>query len=141
MPDVNSVKLPNVPPDTYERLTKVANAIDTANGHFSTHAGSLAHIHQETNGAVTNATTDSKGAASTTLADTWKDTQTDLNRSHDPLTSIIASNCMGGTPNPLQSALDQNKTAIQDGLVAMVNIQALKRDAQAIAATAQQVSQ
>src|SRR5437660_9587030 len=102
-PDVSHVALPNVPANTYQLLSSLADAIDTANGNFNTHATKLAGISQQTNGAITNVTSTSQGYAATALADTWKNTQTDFNQAHDPLTGIMASNCMGGSPNPLRA--------------------------------------
>src|SRR6266702_1602017 len=81
-PDVSHVKLPNVPADTYEILSKFADTIDTTNGEFNTHATKLAGISQETNGAVNNVTTNSKGSATNALSDVWKNTQTDFSNAH-----------------------------------------------------------
>lgn len=140
-PDVSHVALPEVPPNTYELLSSLADAIDTANGQFTTHAGKLAGISQQANGAVGNVTSTSTGYAATALADTWTSTQTDFNHAHDPLSGIIASTCMGGSPNPLWESLDQNKSAIQNGLVAMENIQVLQRSCPLHPPSAQQVEE
>ncbi len=123
-----TVTLPQVPPNTYELLSSVADAIDTANGNFNTHATKLGGISTEANGAVNNVTSTSQGSAATALSDTWKNTQTDVNHAHDPLTGIIAKNCMGGSPNPFRETLNQNKSSIQTGLTAMENIQAYQQN-------------
>lgn len=123
-PDLRHITIPNVPPNTYELLSGVADAIDTANGNFTTHATKLGGISSDTNGAVNNVTSTSQGSGANALSDTWKNTQTDFSRAHDPLTGIVASNCMGGSPNPMRDVVDQNKSSIQAGLIAMENIQA-----------------
>ncbi len=123
-PDLRHITIPNVPPNTYELLSGVADAIDTANGNFNTHATKLGGISSDTNGAVNNVTSTSQGSGANALSDTWKNTQTDFSRAHDPLTGIVASNCMGGSPNPMRDVVDQNKSSIQAGLIAMENIQA-----------------
>ncbi len=140
-PDVSHVALPDVPSNTYQLLSNLADAIDTANGKFTTHATRLAGVSQETNGAVTNVTSTSQGQAATTLSDTWTSTQTDFNRAHDPLLAITASSCMGGSPNPLWAVLDEHKASIQNGLIAMENIQMLQRSCPLQPPTAAQVEE
>ena len=134
-----TVSIPQVPSNTYELLSNAADAIDTANGAFNTHATKLANISGETNGAVNNVTSTSTSSATTALSDTWKNTQSNFSNAHDPLTALIASNCMGGNPNPLREALNQNKSAIQNGLTAITNLQAYKQNTLPQTPTAQQV--
>ena len=139
-PDVTHVALPDVPPNTYQLLSGLADAIDTANSNFNTHATKLANTSNTTNGAVNNVTSHSQGLGATALADTWKNTQADFTNAHQPLTSIIASSCMGGSPNPLRAVLDQDRSVIQTGLTAMENIQNLKRSGASSSTPAQQIS-
>jgi hypothetical protein len=127
-PDVSHVRLPNAPSNAYQLLSSLSDAIDTANGNFKAHATKLAGISHDTNGAVTNVTSTSQSNATSALSDVWKNTQTDFSSAHDSLTAVTANNCMGGSPNPLRVVLDQNKSTIQDGLIAMANIQAMQRD-------------
>jgi hypothetical protein len=140
-PDVNNITLPNVPSNAYELLSSFADTIDTANGRFNTHATKLDNVSQETNGAVNNVVSTSSGLATQALSNTWTNTQTDFSRAHGALSGIIAPNCMGGSPNPLREALNKNKSAIQNGLIAMENIQALQRSCPLHPPSAQQVQE
>lgn len=136
---VSNIALPNVPANTYQLLCDLANAIDTANGQFNQHAASLTDIAGKTSGAINEVVSTSKGQATDALASTWHYTQTDFDSAKSRLTTITGSSYMGGTPNPLWTALDEHKSTIQTGLTAMENIHTLQVSCPVHPPTAQQI--
>lgn len=128
-PTAVPTNLPNIPPNAYQMLSNLADAIDTANAKFQNHASALSDIRHSTDAAVNDVTTNSKGQTTDTLANIWQDSQTDMNRAHDQLATITTHPGGLGAGNQslgwmdFRMVLEDNRSAIQTGLIALENLQ------------------
>ncbi|HLG75132.1 MAG TPA: hypothetical protein VKX46_01885, partial [Ktedonobacteraceae bacterium] len=124
--------VPDVPDNVYTLLINAANAIDTTNGKLSTAVTNLNKVQTDTDKAVHEALDDSSGLATDALSDIWANSQTDFGEAQTILVAFTSKGYMGGgpnSPNPLRAAVEANKTAIQNGVLAMERRSAFRRRA------------
>ena len=132
---VPNYDLPNLPANTYQLLNTFADAIDTANIKLNAHASKLHDINSSTNNAVSEVTSTSKGQATDTLSTLWQSSQTDLNTAHSQLATLTTypgglgpGNQSAGWSFSFRSVLEENRVAIQTGMLALENLQNQQRN-------------
>ncbi len=124
--------VPDVPDNVYTLLINAADAIDTTNGKLNTAVTNLNKVQTDTGKAVNEALDDSSGLATDALSDIWTDSQNDFGEAQTILVAFTSKGYMGGgpnSPNPLRAVVEANKTAIQNGVLAMERRSAFRRKA------------
>src|SRR6476661_4230812 len=102
--------VPNLPSNTYQLLSGLADAFDRVNKKLNTHADQLHTIKNSTNNAVGEVISTSKGQVTDTLSDVWNNSTTDLNTAHDQLSTITTYQGGLGQATDFRNTLEASKT-------------------------------
>lgn len=118
--------LPDIPPNAYQLLSNLCDAVDATNQTFMKARGQINTTTGEVKTAINDISNTSMGEATDALLTFWGDSQTDISHADAPLLQITGANALGGSPNALRAVLDQNKLIFQDGMDALQKILQLR---------------
>lgn len=117
--------LPDLPPNAYQLLQALSTVIDTTAKSFRTSSGKLSTTQNTTNGAVGGIVANSQGNATNGLNTLWQYTKKDFTNASTQLDGITATNALGGSPNQLQTVLDQHRSDFVNGIPAVAQLRHL----------------